>query len=88
MKFEIRSVKKKYGKKEPLTDASLSAKEGQCIGILGKNGIGKSTFLKTICGIDGDIRLVICIGYAKEGDKLRSKKRKDLEKLISFKSEV
>ena len=44
--------------------------------------------LKTICGIDGDIRLVICIGYAKEGDKLRSKKRKDLEKLISFKSEV
>ena len=44
--------------------------------------------LKTICDLDGDIRLVICIGYAKEGDKLRSKKRKDLEKLVSFKSEV
>ena len=44
--------------------------------------------LKTICDLDGDIRLVICIGYAKEGDKLRSKKRKDLEKLVSFKNEV
>ena len=44
--------------------------------------------LKTICDLDGDIRLVICIGYAKEDDKLRSKKRKDLEKLVSFKSEV
>ena len=44
--------------------------------------------LKTICDLDGDIRLVICIGYAKEGDELRSKKRKDLEKLVSFKSEV
>ena len=53
MKFEIRSVKKKYGKKEPLTDASLSAKEGQCIGILGKNGIGKSTLLSILAGVQG-----------------------------------
>lgn len=44
--------------------------------------------IKTICDLDGDIRLVICIGYAKEGDKLRDKKRKDLEKLVGFKSEV
>ena len=40
---------------------------------------------KAICDIDGDVRLVICIGYAKEGDKLRAKKRKDLEELISYK---
>ena len=51
MNFEIRSIKKKYGKKEPLIDASLVAKEGQCIGILGKNGAGKSTLLTILAGI-------------------------------------
>lgn len=41
--------------------------------------------IRTICGVDGAIRLVITIGYAKEGDKLRLKKRKDLAELVSFK---
>ena len=41
--------------------------------------------IRTICGVDGAIRLVITIGYAKEGDKLRPKKRKDLAELVSFK---
>ncbi len=41
--------------------------------------------IRTICGLDGAIRLVITIGYAKEGDKLRPKKRKDLDELVTFK---
>ena len=41
--------------------------------------------LKEICNADGDIRLVICIGYAKEDDNLRAKKRKDLDELVSYK---
>jgi nitroreductase len=36
-----------------------------------------------ICGLDGTVRLVITIGYAKEDDKLRPKKRKDLEELVT-----
>ena len=39
--------------------------------------------LRKICGLDGTVRLVITIGYAKEDDKLRSKKRKDLEELVT-----
>ena len=39
--------------------------------------------LKEICHLEGDARLVIAIGYAKEGDKLREKKRKDMEELVS-----
>ena len=39
--------------------------------------------VKEICHLDGDVRLVITIGYAKEGDKLREKKRKDLAELVS-----
>ena len=41
--------------------------------------------IRAICGVEGAIRLVITIGYAKEGDKLRPKKRKDLDELVTFK---
>ncbi len=51
MNFEIKNVKKSYGKKAPLTDISFSLKESQCVGILGKNGSGKSTLLSTLAGV-------------------------------------
>lgn len=41
--------------------------------------------IKSICDLDGDIRLVICIGYASADDKLRTKKRKGLDELVSYK---
>ncbi len=37
--------------------------------------------IKTICEVDGNIRLVISVGYPKKDDKLRTKKRKELNKL-------
>ena len=40
--------------------------------------------IRTICNLEGTIRLVITIGYAKEGDKLRPKKRKDMEELVTW----
>ncbi|MBO7252907.1 MAG: nitroreductase family protein [Oscillospiraceae bacterium] len=40
--------------------------------------------LRTLCGLDAPVRLVITLGYAKEGDPLRNKKRKDLDSLISY----
>ena len=39
--------------------------------------------IQEICGLKGTARLVITLGYAKEDDKLRTKKRKDLEELVS-----
>ena len=38
--------------------------------------------IKKICSLEGDVRLVISMGYAKEGDTLRSKKRKSNDELI------
>lgn len=35
-----------------------------------------------LCGIDGAVRLIITLGYAKADDKLRMKKRKDMDALI------
>lgn len=40
--------------------------------------------IRSICSLDGTVRLVITLGYAKSDDKLRPKKRKDMEKLVTF----
>lgn len=39
--------------------------------------------IREICDLDGTVRLVITIGYAAEGDKLREKKRKDISELVT-----
>ena len=41
--------------------------------------------IREICDLSYPVRLVITLGYAAEGDKLRSKKRKGLEELVSYK---
>ena len=51
---------------------------GSCIlGWLDKGKISKA------CALSADAALVITIGYAKEDDKLREKKRKSIEKLVT-----
>lgn len=40
--------------------------------------------IREICSLDGDVKLVITLGYAKEGDALRAKKRKPVEELVSY----
>lgn len=39
--------------------------------------------IREVCRLDGDVKLVITLGYPKEGDKLREKKRKALSELVS-----
>ena len=39
--------------------------------------------LRKLCGVDAPVRLVVALGYPKEGDPLRKKVRKDLSELIS-----
>ena len=38
--------------------------------------------IRAACSLDGTVRLVITLGYAKEGDALRPKKRKALDALV------
>ena len=40
--------------------------------------------IREICEIENPVRLVITLGYAKEGEKLRDKKRKDISELITM----
>lgn len=39
--------------------------------------------IRKICGLTEQVRLVITLGYAKEGDKLRPKKRKEMVELVN-----
>ena len=40
--------------------------------------------IRQICGLEHPARLVITLGYAKEGDPLRKKVRKDISELVTF----
>ena len=42
------------------------------------------TQIRQICGLDAPVRLVITLGYPKADDKLRTKKRKEMDELVSF----
>ncbi|OYV23914.1 MAG: sugar ABC transporter ATP-binding protein, partial [Acidimicrobiales bacterium 20-64-4] len=46
--LELRHVSKSYGSVKALTDVSFSAYAGQIIGLVGDNGAGKSSMIKTI----------------------------------------
>jgi len=40
--------------------------------------------IREICSLDAPVRLVITVGYPKEGDKLRQKKRKDMSEIVKY----
>jgi ATP-binding cassette subfamily F protein uup len=48
--LELEHVAKRYGAKEIIHDFSYTFKKGDRIGLAGKNGTGKSTFLNLITG--------------------------------------
>lgn len=49
--IEVKNLSKKFGKVNALNDVSFQIKEGTIVGILGINGVGKSTVLKSIAGV-------------------------------------
>lgn len=40
--------------------------------------------IRQLCSLDGAVRLVIALGYPKEGDPMRKKIRKEMNELVSF----
>lgn len=64
-----KNVKKSYCEVDVLADISFSLEEGQKCALVGANGVGKSTFLKIVAGIEdptgGSVTISKndCIGY-------------------------
>lgn len=46
--LELKGLNKSFGKKEVLKDVNLNVTSGKIIGLLGKNGMGKTTVIKLI----------------------------------------
>ena len=40
--------------------------------------------IREICNLEHPVRLVVCLGYAKQDDPLRKKVRKNLDELVSY----
>lgn len=51
MLLEAREVVSGYGSLEVLHGVSLSVEEGEIVSVLGANGAGKTTFLRTVSGV-------------------------------------
>lgn len=51
-RLHVDSLTKSYDNKVVLSDVYLSCKKGEIKGLLGRNGSGKSTFLKIVFGIE------------------------------------
>lgn len=60
-----------------ITAAATAEGLGSCI-----LGWLDSDKIKEICSLDGEVRLVITVGYAKEGDPLRQKVRRTREEIV------
>ncbi|MCL2855073.1 MAG: ATP-binding cassette domain-containing protein [Defluviitaleaceae bacterium] len=61
MLLEIKNINKHYGDKHVLKDVSFAATSGRALGLLGRNGHGKTTTMKIMMGIiygdSGDVLL-------------------------------
>jgi Cu-processing system ATP-binding protein len=49
--IEIKEIAKKFGKLSVLNDINLHLSKGECIALIGPNGCGKTTLIKSILGM-------------------------------------
>jgi branched-chain amino acid transport system ATP-binding protein len=49
--LDVRGIHAYYGQSHILFDVSLSLRKGEIVGLLGRNGAGKSTTMKSVCGM-------------------------------------
>lgn len=50
MKIEVKNVTKSFGKNEVIHNIDMVFESGKIYGLIGRNGSGKSVFLKILCG--------------------------------------
>lgn len=51
MRMEVQGLCQGYGKEDVISDISFTAESGELVSILGPNGCGKSTLIKSLCNV-------------------------------------
>lgn len=78
--LSVENISKRYGVKELFSDVSFGIDKGQKVAIVAKNGAGKTSLLRTLCGIESpdDGRIVfrkdIRIAYLEQEDSFDKNK--------------
>ena len=63
MTLEVQSLSKRYGDKSVFSNVSLSVQAGEFVAIMGDSGVGKSTLLNCMAGLDSwDSGKVLLLG--------------------------
>lgn len=95
MKIELKDICKNFGDKTVLNKISFSAESGKALGLLGRNGAGKTTSIRILMGVfyadSGEVLLdgepidrdKLVIGYLPEERGMYAKKE-ILEQLVYF----
>lgn len=74
--IEIENIDKKFGRKRVLKDLNLSVQRGVVYGLLGRNGVGKTTTIRILLGLlfpDKGQTKVMGFNSQSSGEKIRQK---------------
>lgn len=78
--IDIENLTFSYGKSSVLKDITIHAREGETIGIIGQNGVGKSTLLKLMVGLHIDFTGEIRVN----GTPVKKKNLPEIRKIIGY----
>ncbi|MGY0394791.1 ABC transporter ATP-binding protein [Fusobacterium sp. SYSU M8D902] len=78
--LEVKNISFSIGERKILNGINFKVRSGEIVGIIGPNGVGKTTILKSINGIIENIEGEILYN----GKNIREYKKKELAKNISF----
>lgn len=81
--ISINNLYKNYGKVEAVKGASLEIKSGEMFGLIGPDGAGKTTIIRTMCGLINPTKGVVKL----LGTDVQ-KQRKEVQKNIGYLSQV
>lgn len=73
--LETKKLTKKYGEQKAVDEIAIHVPKGAVYGLIGKNGAGKSTFMKMICGMANPTEGEIILFGDKEREILEGKTR-------------
>lgn len=78
--IQLKDLSLGFKEKKLLDDISIVFETGHLTALIGRNGCGKSTLMKAICGLNNDYNGKIII----EGDNIRKISRHKLARLLSY----